>query len=548
MDLLAVSGFVNYYGRVIENDRITVTPVLIRKGSTKLALYGLSNVRDERLFRTFREGNVKFLRPKEDPDDWFSVLAVHQNHASHSETNYLPEEFLPDFIHIVIWGHEHECRIDPVKNPNKNFYVIQPGSSIATSLSDGEAVRKHVGILQVSGLDFRLEKIALATVRPFKMQTLVLAADSMIKPGPNTQGEVTRWMISRVEDMIRAAQQEWLSEQPAAQVGECPLPIIRLRIEYSGGYEVENPTRFSNRFVGQVANTKDVVQYFRKKTTSAIRQLRAPDAQVDSLVVDAAGMVDEEDDEGLTLDSMRVQSLIQEYLRSQQLEMLQETALGDAVDKFVHKDDKQALKLFVDTSCQHQIEDLVRKGVMREEDIARAFSISRESVPAHSDIVAQPSTQQKKPRRQAATTARKPRRQTAPVEVPEEELLRVRPTQRNAARRAAAKSATIVVDSDSSGDEYQGEASSNSDEYQEKGIVPSDPDVMDDDIDLVQSPPPRKRYAVKNRRLRQIYSDIRAPASRKTNKTSTSGPANTWATTRVQQEGRGNHRQPVRRR
>jgi double-strand break repair protein MRE11 len=44
----------------------------------------LSNVRDERLFNTFREGKVRFRRPAERMDEWFNLLAVHQNQYSPS--------------------------------------------------------------------------------------------------------------------------------------------------------------------------------------------------------------------------------------------------------------------------------------------------------------------------------------------------------------------------------------------------------------------------------------------------------------------------------
>ena len=56
-----MSGLLNYYGRTPESDNIAIKPVLLQKGRTKLALYGMSNVRDERLFRTFRDGKVKFI-------------------------------------------------------------------------------------------------------------------------------------------------------------------------------------------------------------------------------------------------------------------------------------------------------------------------------------------------------------------------------------------------------------------------------------------------------------------------------------------------------
>ena len=79
LDLLSVSGLVNYYGKTPESDKIDVKPVLLQKGQTKLALYGLSNVRDERMHRTFRDKNVKFFRPNVQKDNWFNIVSVHQN-------------------------------------------------------------------------------------------------------------------------------------------------------------------------------------------------------------------------------------------------------------------------------------------------------------------------------------------------------------------------------------------------------------------------------------------------------------------------------------
>lgn len=63
----------------------------------------------------------------------------------HGPTNYIPEHFIDDSMDLVIWGHEHDCRIDPEWNSRQQFYVVQPGSSVATSLSEGETKRKYAG-------------------------------------------------------------------------------------------------------------------------------------------------------------------------------------------------------------------------------------------------------------------------------------------------------------------------------------------------------------------------------------------------------------------
>jgi double-strand break repair protein MRE11 len=54
---------------------------LIRKGKTQVALYGLGNIRDERLNRMWTKEKVKFLRPSEEEgrDGFFNILVLHQN-------------------------------------------------------------------------------------------------------------------------------------------------------------------------------------------------------------------------------------------------------------------------------------------------------------------------------------------------------------------------------------------------------------------------------------------------------------------------------------
>lgn len=51
LDLFSVSNLVNYFGKADQVDDIEITPILIRKGGTNIALYGLGAIRDERLNR-----------------------------------------------------------------------------------------------------------------------------------------------------------------------------------------------------------------------------------------------------------------------------------------------------------------------------------------------------------------------------------------------------------------------------------------------------------------------------------------------------------------
>ena len=78
LDILSVSGLVNYFGKQTDVDDISLSPLLLKKGETRISLYGLGNIRDERLNKTFRRNNVEILRPNDD-GDWFNIMVLHQN-------------------------------------------------------------------------------------------------------------------------------------------------------------------------------------------------------------------------------------------------------------------------------------------------------------------------------------------------------------------------------------------------------------------------------------------------------------------------------------
>ncbi|KIW12841.1 DNA repair protein (mre11) [Exophiala spinifera] len=362
LDLLAVSGLINYYGKTPQSDNIVVKPVLIQKGRTKLALYGLSNVRDERLYRTFRDHKVQFHRPSTQMGDWYNLICVHQNHHAHTETSYLPENFLPDFLDLVIWGHEHECLIDPRENHEMNFQVMQPGSSIATSLIPGEAVPKHVAILSITGREMKSEPIRLTTVRPFVYKDLTLKTDKeavkIAKSKEDHRIQLTQYLIKVVDGLIAQAKQEWQDAQSEREVypdeeEECPLPLIRLRLETSsadgiGKFQIENAARFSHRFIDKVANTQDVVSFHVKKKNAAARAARDEAAEKEIL----------EKFQGI--DSVKVEQLVHEFLDAQSLTILPQNQFGDVVSQYIAKDDKHAMELFVNDSLATQIRSLVK--------------------------------------------------------------------------------------------------------------------------------------------------------------------------------------------
>uniref|UniRef100_A0A672I6R4 Double-strand break repair protein MRE11 n=1 Tax=Salarias fasciatus TaxID=181472 RepID=A0A672I6R4_SALFA len=361
LDLLSASGLVNHFGHSHSVDKIEISPILLQKGSTKLALYGLGSIPDERLYRMFVNNQVTMLRPKEDQDDWFNLFTIHQNRSKHGPTNYIPEQFLDDFLDLVVWGHEHECLIAPSRNERQLFYVTQPGSSVATSLSPGEATKKHIGLLRVKGRKMNLQKIPLKTVRQFFIQDVVLA-DYEDRFTPETP-QVNK----KVEDLCYAKVLEMLEEAERERLG-CPMtpekPLIRLRVDYSGGFEAFNTSRFSQKFVDRVANPKDIVHFLRRRE-------QKEDIKGIKLVKTAAA------------EGLRVEDLVKQYFEAAeqkvQLSLLTEQGMGKAIQEFVDKDEKDAIEELITYQLEKTQRHLQARGVITEQDIDTEIQRFRES-------------------------------------------------------------------------------------------------------------------------------------------------------------------------
>ncbi|XP_040902184.1 double-strand break repair protein MRE11 [Toxotes jaculatrix] len=367
LDLLSASGLVNHFGHSQSVERIEISPILMQKGNTKLALYGLGSIPDERLYRMFVNNQVTMLRPKEDQDEWFNLFTIHQNRSKHGPTNYIPEQFLDDFLDLVVWGHEHECLIAPTRNEQQLFYVTQPGSSVATSLSPGEATKKHIGLLRVKGRKMNLQKIPLKTVRQFFIQDAVLTDYEDIFT-PDTP-QVTK----KVEDLCYAKVMEMLEEAERDRLGS-PLtpekPLIRLRVDYSGGFEAFNTSRFSQRFVDRVANPKDIIHFLRRREQKENIK--------DEVNVDYGKLL-----KTTAVEGLRVEDLVKQYFEATeqtvQLSLLTEQGMGKAIQEFVDKDEKDAIQELITYQLEKTQRHLQARGVTTEQDIDAEIKQFRDS-------------------------------------------------------------------------------------------------------------------------------------------------------------------------
>ncbi|CAI5533085.1 unnamed protein product [Closterium sp. Naga37s-1] len=382
VDILSSCNLVNYFGKsnMPEHDaaQITLHPVLLRKGANCIALYGLGYMRDERL-RMIMDNpqGLQWIRP-DDPgtseDDWFNILVVHQNRAVRM-TNVkkvvtVDESGFASFLDLVVWGHEHECRIEPQQPARAKYFISQPGSSVVTQLAEGEAKPKHVLHLRVQGNQFETQNIALTTPRPFEYAEVSLRdAQGVNARDPE---ELAAFLSATVQRMIAKAESSY-RERRAAQLPEglldgggregsrevpVPLPLIRIRVDYSG-FSTINSQRFGQQFVGKVANPHDMLMFFKAPT-------RKPSTTVLEVGEERVVQPDE-------LNQSNIEQLLRDS--NVKLEVLSLGGLAEALHGFVGRDEKHAFSSFLSSSLSDTqawlVKDQEGAGLRDDEDILR---------------------------------------------------------------------------------------------------------------------------------------------------------------------------------
>jgi len=255
IDVLAGQGLLSHFGKNNDLDQIMVEPVLLQKGQTKIALYGIGSQKDERLHYMFKKGHVNFKVPES--DDFFNILVLHQNRVAHSAHDYIPEDAIPDFIDLVLWGHEHDDLFGPNFSSAANCWISQPGSTIPTSLTVGESQMKSVGLLTVTRRKFRLDKVPLETgrimiVRDVRLSDYISENEKEFLKGKSEEEQMPilkRVLEAQVHGMLEQAEHD-RKERPKAP----ELPLLRLRVTQEKGYPTVNAAMFGDKFRDVAAN------------------------------------------------------------------------------------------------------------------------------------------------------------------------------------------------------------------------------------------------------------------------------------------------------
>ena len=388
LDLLAASNLINYFGRCDKVDDVEVAPVLLRKGRTKVALYGLGWIRDERLNRMWHQKKVKFLRPRAEDgrDDFFNIFVVHQNRdTGRGKKNCVHEAMIPAWMDLVIWGHEHECRIEPEDSLCGTFRIVQPGSSVATSLTPGEAKRKEVAHLDVCMDQWRTVRYPLQQVRAFSYNEMSLRTVPQLNPNsPKVEEEIMQILEERVREMIDSAVEEdagyaledglEIERRRAGgtyRISERKKPLIRLRVEHSG-FPTVNAARFGMRFMDAVANPQDLLLCHRRKVAPA-GGAGAPDGtqgKKQSGTYKSILLDDGDEGEG-DRDDVDIAKLVETQLaEGKRLKLLVMPKMIEALDDFVKQSSTHAIDDMVD-AILHKTQDRLKSAAPNAGDLQK---------------------------------------------------------------------------------------------------------------------------------------------------------------------------------
>ena len=346
---------VNYFGKINNYEKFDLYPILFVKGNTKIALYGIGSIKDERLYLALQNKNVNFHRP-DDFKNWFNILIVHQNrfkghNIGKNKKNYLPESFIPSFFDLVVWGHEHECFTEPVYNSEVGFHVYQPGSSVATSLIQAEAKTKCIGLCEINKDRFRIIPIKLETVRPFIYNQFELRqfADRIT----NTD-DIERIIDEKINEALTEVENGRTKEN---KIYNDLIPIIRLKIEYTG-YAMTRTNTILSKYSGRIANLNDVIQFWKKGEVFSLKKALpgGSDVEMEDMENGDGDIEDEMIDTDEELKKFVTQNIGNYFLEKNKKNFLNTDIFCDYLDKAVNGNEKHSLEIlfkqFYDAAIQ----------------------------------------------------------------------------------------------------------------------------------------------------------------------------------------------------
>lgn len=252
----------NNFGKCEQKEHIEITPILIHKEETKIALYGIGHLKENAFQENLNSQNFHFLKPA-NSEEYFNILVLHQNPKNFQNT---PE---CSFFNLIIWGSTNESIPKIEMNEDIGKLIYKPGSSLITTYDENESKPKHLGLLKIRRKEFLFEPVFLKeSHRELVIKEIEMSKIKKNKPIANANNEEGKKNFKGfdedeteffIEEEINNLLKEYQSRVFDREIKK--LPIIRLKVEYSG-FDVIRIQRLESKFKNKVANQGYISIYF----------------------------------------------------------------------------------------------------------------------------------------------------------------------------------------------------------------------------------------------------------------------------------------------
>jgi hypothetical protein len=163
------------------------------------------------------------------------------------------------------------------------YRILQPGSSVACSLSKGESstAPKHMSFFEIKDRKFRLKPIKYYQMRQFLYDEISLKDFPELQNSGSKVEEIMKKVIyNKIMSMVREARSNLTETENPEDDSQLPLVkckilepskvLIRLKVDYEG-FTAINHQRFGSQFVGEVANAGDILLMTKKRKDPGIK-------------------------------------------------------------------------------------------------------------------------------------------------------------------------------------------------------------------------------------------------------------------------------------
>lgn len=356
-ELLSVPRLINFFKPVEKTDVVTLKPVVLERGSVRLVIYGFGYTVDVDFQRLLSEKKLK-LEPyvDEQAKRTFNILMVHQNRTSYGGmkqnipellVSTLPAEGEPNHIDLIVWGHEHENKVEREKIGSSTTFITQPGSTICTQNKKANACDRVMAILDIYNDRDEFEPITLSRARKFIYHTGDL--NEIIQGCKTNESK-----IKKVKEYIDDILSEFIDG--GAELEDSKKPLVKIVLSYRN-IDV-NPLKLgqiSYDYDKWVINSSDMI----KMQDISKKSKETKDSSDKPIIV-----ADE--------DRVEVEDVLKEKTSNDQFDFIDLDSMNDSLKSFVRNNENNAFENIVD-DCFNQRLDFIRSKV-KEQEITEAFT------------------------------------------------------------------------------------------------------------------------------------------------------------------------------